>query len=260
MERFFNSIPKPALIVGALILGIPLGIIFYGTPHSMCDTQKDVFIEKQHGSLFSVKAGKSTVPPVIIAAKASCQSRATAGACLEYFDILKKLSNDLLGSDQVCMADLADIDQVRIALKDGLEIMVRLAWGFEIPKDDGSKVSWFQESDLVIYCKINRVLRSSLSEEDFQSLQKRIIKKLPAERGTFTSDPVGAAAGGSSAGSGSPSPSGGESPALPKDAGTEAVEPIAPFGLNSTFTPALEKLSESEIIKRSLMSTNCEVY
>jgi hypothetical protein len=173
------------------------------------------------GSVFANKKEKKSLPPVIGRTKLICQHGNSAGACYEYFNILKKLANDVLLANSECVSELYEVSEVKQALNDGLEIMVRMAWGAHSPESPLEKNGWMQESELVTFCRIQRLTQNAIGTESYQEFKKKIIKKLP----------------------GTPPANSG----LASLADPNAEPPLA-----------VSQMNEEEVLKRSLFSARCD--
>lgn len=220
MESFINSLPKPVLAVLAILVGI---VVFMLTnpPHTICDTHAETLRESQTGNIFPTSYKKNKIPPVLVQAKESCQIGNSAGSCYEYFAVLKKLATDVSKSSSECTAQLFEINEVKTALNDGIELLVRLAWG-NIPPEQGlARFGWLQESEISVFCHLKNVFIRANGEEAWTLLRRKISAKLPGEEAPLSSDP------------------------------TQAVVELK---------KATAVLSEEEIWSRSLFSVRCESF
>lgn len=220
MENFINSLPKPVLAVLAILIGIVFFMVS-NPPHTICDTQADSLRESQAGNIFPTLYKKNKIPPVLIQSKEACQAGNSAGSCYEYFAVLKKLAADISKSSSECAAQLFEINEVKLALNDGIELMVRLAWGAKAPEQGLERFGWLQESEIAIFCRLKNVFIRANGEEAWTALRRKISAKLPAEEIPFSSDP-----------------------------NQSMVEP----------KKATAVFSEEEIWSRSLFSVRCESY
>lgn len=188
MENFINSLPKPVLALLAIAVFIVLLFVF-SPPHSVCDTQEATLRETQAGNLFPTLVKKNKIPPAIARAKESCQLGNSAGSCYEYFVVLKKVADDISKASSECTAQLFEVNEVKEALNDGVELMVRLAWGVKPPEPGIDKFGWMQEAEIAIFCRLKNVYLRAQGEEAWSSLRKRVAEKLPGEELTPAVDP-----------------------------------------------------------------------
>lgn len=224
MDKFIESLPKPVLVLLVLVVAIVVFMII-SPPHSICDTQAAAFKEVQIGNLFdrveTVKRTKRTIPGTLAKAKSSCQLGNSAGSCYEYFAALREIARGVSNASPQCMGTLFSIKEVSEALNDGVELMVRLAWGVKPPEIGIDRFGWMQEADLAIFCHLKNVYVRSKGEEAWATLRKKIATKLPGEEVVATGE-----------------------------AGLFAVEPRS----------AAEILNEQDIWDRSLFSIRCENF
>jgi hypothetical protein len=220
MENFINSLPKPVLALLVIIVGI---VVFFmiQPPHTVCDTQAEALQEAQRGVLFPAKEKKNVIPPSILRSKEACQLGNSAGSCYEYFLSLRKVADDITKSSAECAAQLYELAEVRTALNDGLEMMVRLAWGLKPPEPTLERFGWMQESEISTFCRLRTVYVRANGEDAWVELRRKISTKLPGEEVPVALEP-----------------------------GQATVEPRM----------ATTLMSEQDIWNRSLFSARCDVF
>ncbi|MFN9066926.1 MAG: hypothetical protein ACK5V3_06840 [Bdellovibrionales bacterium] len=212
--------PRPILVLGAIILGISI-FMFLSPPHTICDTAHAEVTGSLIGITRPLKVKKQTHPPKINNALDSCYSGRSSGACYEYFHILKTLAKFVISSNSECRNRIFNISDIKSRLIEGAENLVLLAWGDYPPEDVAVKFGILQDADVALFCYIKGAVIAGSSEQDWQSLRKKLSKKLPGERPKL--------------------------PENPKDGITPARN-------------AAEVLSELEIWNKSLFSVRCENY
>ncbi|MGZ3774700.1 MAG: hypothetical protein ACXVCY_10360 [Pseudobdellovibrionaceae bacterium] len=188
MENFINSLPKPLLALSAIGVGIFLFMIF-SPPHTICDTQEMALRESEAGNIFATVSKKNKIPPVLVRAKEACQLGNSAGSCYEYFLVLKKVADDVGKASSECTNQLYSINEVKTALGDGIELMVRLAWGAKPPVQGLEKFGWLQESEISTFCRLKNVFIRANGEESWSTLRNKISAKLPGEEIAVSADP-----------------------------------------------------------------------
>lgn len=188
MDDFLNSLPKPVLVLGALVVAIVV-IMLINPPYTVCDTQLASFKEAQKGNLFPNKEKKTVIPPSISRAKESCQLGNSAGACYEYFQSLRSIADGISKASNECAAQLYGVAEVRTALNDGIELMVRLAWGLKPPEPTLERFGWLQESELSTFCRLRSVYVRANGEQAWIELRRRVFAKLPGEEVPLALEP-----------------------------------------------------------------------
>jgi hypothetical protein len=219
MENFINSLPKHILALIVIIVGI---IVFFliSPPHTVCDTQEEVFKERQVGNIFPTPIKKNKIPAILGRAKEACQLGNSAGACYEYLMALKNLADGLNNSASECVSRLYEISEVKSAMNDGIEVIARLAWGGAPPERPEQRFGWLQESEIAVFCRLKKAYVRANGEENWFGLKNRIFPKLPGE--------------------------------VPP----ESAEPE----IQTEGKKALEVLSEEEVWSRSLFAVSCDNY
>lgn len=193
MENFINSLPKSVLAILAIVIGI-IVFMLLSPPHTICDTQEAALRDSQTGNIFSTVVKKNKIPPALARSKEACQLGNSAGACYEYFLALKKVADDVGKASSECTNQLYNINEVKTALGDGIELMARLAWGVKPPDQGLEKFGWLQEAEISTFCRLKSIFIRANGEESWTALRKMISTKLPGEEVPLSYDPNMAAA------------------------------------------------------------------
>ncbi len=220
MEQFLQTLPRPVLVLGAIIIGIFV-FMFMSPPHTICDTIKEEVTGALAGITKPLKIKKQTHPPRIINTLDSCYTGRSSGACYDYFQILKGLAKQVMSANSECRADIFQIADIRTRLLEGVENLVILAWGDHPPETVTTKFGILQEADIALFCYIKSAVILGIGENEWHNLRRKLAKKLP-----------------------------GEKPKLPDD----------PKAGITQARPATEILSELDIWNKSLFSVRCENY
>ncbi len=186
MSPNFNleNLPRWFLVPTVLILGI-IGIFFLQEPHSICDTQMEAFQEAQQGNIFPKKVGKTTLPGLLNRTLEACQIGASAGACFEFFLVLKRLVKDLRNFPNECGPSVLQKTEVKRSLSQGVELIARFAWGESPPRDVSSKFAWLESADLALFCSLRDEWVRLQGKESWDQLREAISLKFPAEPPRF---------------------------------------------------------------------------
>ena len=185
LEQQIAQMPKMLLALIALTATV-IFLFVFNPPHTICDTQVDTLKENLVGPVFPMTEKKNTIQPRIKNAQETCKIGHSAGACFDYFSILKMIAKQIDNSSPECRAQLLSISEVQKALKDGVEIMALAAWGPQPPVSPAARFGWMQESELAIFCYIKDVYEKAAGEEAWSALRLAVNKKYPGENATIT--------------------------------------------------------------------------
>lgn len=220
MEQFLQTLPRPVLVLGVILIGIVV-IMVISPPHSICDTIKSEVTASLVGITRPLKIKKQTHPARITAALESCYIGRSAGACYDYFQILKGLAKHVQSATAECRPEILGISDIKNRMTEGIENLVLLAWGDYPPESPNERFGILQDADISLFCYMKGAFISGSSENKWHDLRKKMSKRLPGEKVKLPDDPK-------------------EGLAKPR--------------------PASEILSELDIWNKSLFSVRCENY
>lgn len=182
---FFQNLPKPVLVLGILILGTIFFIVM-SPPHSVCDSQSTLFKDLQKGFLFpnQVKKPKSkgkaqTLQPKYPLLLENCRIGNNAGACYELFSSMRKVLKDVDNAPSECAGAIGDIKEVKSAVNQVGELMVRIAWGASPPALGLDRFGWLDTLELSFFCQLKSTYVKSYGEEAWEQFRKKVAMKLP---------------------------------------------------------------------------------
>ena len=185
LEQQLAQMPKMLVALIALTATVVFLFVF-NPPHTICDTQVETVKENLVGPVFPAIVKKNTLQPQIKNAQQSCKTGHSAGACFDYFSILKMIAKQIDNSSPECRAQVIGVSEIQAALKDGVEIMALAAWGPQPPASPAARFGWMQESELAVFCYIKDVFEKALGEEAWTALRLKVNKKYPGENATVT--------------------------------------------------------------------------
>ncbi len=175
-----QGIPRPLLIVLVLLGGI--GFFFLAQPpHSICNSQLEVLKETQKGAIFPSLNKNIQKPALYSRLVDNCKMGNSPGACYELFSVLKKLIRDLNGTQVECLQPFGEVEEVKKALREGLRLMVQLAWGDKPPEKGMEKFGWFEASDIALFCNLKELFVKIYGSEEWESYRSSTYAKLPGE-------------------------------------------------------------------------------
>ena len=185
LEQQISQMPKMLLALIAMT-GTVIFLFVFNPPHTICDTQVDSMKENLAGPVFPTVVKKNTIQPFIKRAQETCKTGHSAGACYEYFSILKMIAKQVDNGSPECRTQLIGVNEVQAALKDGVEIMALAAWGAQPPASPAMRFGWMQESELAVFCYIKDTYEKALGEEAWTALRLKVNKKYPGENATLS--------------------------------------------------------------------------
>lgn len=180
MDKFINSLPKPVLAIGAIAIGIVVFMLI-SPPHTVCDTQAETLKESLKGVLFPNVVNKKKIPATLARTKEACQLGNSPGSCYEYFSDLKRIADEVAKASTQCTQQLYNLPEVAAAMNDGIELMVRLAWGTQPPDVGFARFGWMQEAEIATFCRLKSLYLRAHGETAWTAVRGKIFAKLPGE-------------------------------------------------------------------------------
>lgn len=177
LDQLLGSLPRWLFVLIALIAGVVF-IVLTNPPHSVCDSQVEIFQELQKGFLYPDPKVKASTPEVVRYG-AMCKMGNSPGACFELFSNMRKLIRDLSGQQPECRQKVASVEPVPDILKKVLALMVKIAWGEHPPQSSLDRNGWFDTSHIELFCKLQKWVQIQAGESDFLNLREQIMQSLP---------------------------------------------------------------------------------
>lgn len=178
----FLSLPR-MLLVGILLGGGTLLVVFLNPPYTVCDSQIEVFKASQIGFLYVNPKDKMIKTTQYELLTERCKQTNSPGGCYELFLKLKQLLNDLDRVPRECASDVTGLAEVQKALWKQMKLMVELAWGSKPPGSFNEKLGWLDPADLALYCRLKRSLEEFYGIEEFTGFRERMFKDLAGVAG-----------------------------------------------------------------------------
>ncbi len=179
LDRFFATLSRRSLAVGAITIGIIL-IFLFSPPVTVCDSQYDQFKTKQIGKIFfdpkpKVKPSKTAFHLSV----EQCRFSNNVGGCLDFFNHVKSLTNDLDTVSTKCFGDIGSRVELKDALWVSVELMTRLAWGETPPRSYKESSGWLETPNILIYCELKKILVQFYGPEKLNEFARTLIPQLP---------------------------------------------------------------------------------
>ena len=176
----FNKIDKieqilPHWAIAALAIGLAaLFIMYRGQDHTVCDSQKEAFIQAEKKFLASENHQ--------IFFK-RCLKSNRSGGCAPYFKGMKILMNHLAGHiESSCVQSvIAKNASIKRALYNFLLEVTRLAWGDKGPTSIYSRNSWLDAHHIRTFCMVKLGFQNYFGMAVYKAVENSIIEKLPDE-------------------------------------------------------------------------------
>lgn len=178
MDQIMSLIPKWLLAVLVIGGGI-VAIILYDPPHTVCESQLDVFRDAQKRFLFQYKVKKKTEVPKYRMLVDQCKMTNDPGGCYELFQETRMMLNDLKSVPTECMPKAGEIREVKTALWEVTELMLRLAWGEKPPNAYREKFHWLDTADVSLYCGLKQAVIASYGDNAWDAFRVKISRSLP---------------------------------------------------------------------------------
>jgi hypothetical protein len=176
------GLPKGLVVAVVLIVGI-IFFLVANPPHRPCTSKLEVFRELQAGKLFPGKGKVLARSPKILQQIENCKFGNSPGACFELFLTLRGLIRDLQSLPQECSEDIREVGEIRGSLREGMSLLVQIAWG-ETPPEKGMgpvQQGWLEAADLALFCSLKDMYVRFFGKEEMDQLKMAIMTKLPGE-------------------------------------------------------------------------------
>lgn len=169
------------------------------------------------GKMYGQRSGKNIIPAKINEAMVRCKTGKTSGSCIDLFDLINEALTKLNQLDNECWSNLLEEKNIFENSKKFFLIISLLAWGDKVPADN--KDNWLSQSNIFVYCKNKKFLKTVMEPDDFDNLVSASIQSFPFEK-------------------------------LPFDFDENSAEYIN--------NKAIKKISSEEILSKSILSIRCE--
>jgi hypothetical protein len=184
MDNFLSMLPKSLLAFVAITAGMVFIVIAY-PPASVCDSQMEIIKEAQNNFLF--KDEKWPKSKVIKSTKFEylrdlCKSTNNPGGCLELFQETKILLHDLSTLTRECGPVAGGLKEIKRALWETMDLLLRLAWGENPPEAYHSKFGWLDTADISLYCKLKGAIQNLYGEPQWTAFREKMMKDLPGAK------------------------------------------------------------------------------
>jgi hypothetical protein len=181
-QLWLNSLPKPVLIAGALII-IMILVKIMRPGHTKCDAQKLLFRERMIGVLFP-DSKKEYVTLRLKKDHDLCSSTRDAGGCLDYLSTLKLVADEVQALGRVCGRVAADPPEADAAIKQATQLLAEVAWGDKAPEAYLDRVGWMDESQVLLFCRLKKFQVEMHGQDAWEIFKATTLKTLPGAKET----------------------------------------------------------------------------
>lgn len=161
-----------------LVIGVLL-IVLWSPPRTLCDSQVDTY--KKATQDFLGKDPKKLTRKTSQFSKLleTCKVTNSAGGCYELFMGMKRALKHTDAISPECYSKLGDLAEYKGLVWDGLDRMVRLAWGGQPPETPVLKTGWFDAADLNLFCQLKSQSNLVYGEAKWAQFIEGYFKELP---------------------------------------------------------------------------------
>lgn len=178
MDRIFTIIPKWFLATVVIGGGIAF-LVLYDPPHTVCESQIEVFKEAQKRLLFLDPKRKKIETTKFRELINHCKITNNPGGCYELFQETKTMLRDTQAVPSDCASVLGELKEVKSALWEVEELLVRLAWGEKPPGTYYQKFGWLDTADVSLYCQLKTAISRTYGESSWEGFREKMFKQLP---------------------------------------------------------------------------------
>lgn len=176
--RLFSLLPKGLIAFLAIAAGMAF-IILSEPPHTICDSQLEVFRAAQKSFLFLDPKKKTMKTTKFNELRDHCKLTNNPGGCYELFQEMKIMLRDLDAVPSDCAEVVGQVPEVKNALWKTTELMVELGWGEKPPSTYYQKFGWLDKSDISLFCQLKSRINRVYGEQAWISFRERMFTSLP---------------------------------------------------------------------------------
>lgn len=179
MDRWLTLIPKNILATVAILGGIFV-IVLAQPPRGVCDAQIETVKKAQRFFLWREKPNSEVLKTTKYEyLRGRCKATNDPGGCYELFRGIKMLLQDMDVLSEACGPAAGSVGEIKKALWETTELLVRLAWGEKPPASYNAKFGWLDVADITLYCKLKARVGAVFGEPAWTAFRERMMKELP---------------------------------------------------------------------------------
>ncbi len=178
MDQLLRNLPARVVAIGAILIGLLL-IVLNDPPRTVCDSQLQVFAESQKRFLYPSEKNGVGLRPEFDKGIELCKREPTPGGCSEFFEKIKKMTEDIENLPRSCAENAAATAEIQRGLWLSIDLMVRLAWGEKPPLTYAQRNGWLDMADVALFCRLKRQATDIFGVERWNEFRNSILGQLP---------------------------------------------------------------------------------
>ncbi len=179
MDNFLSLIPKSLLAFLAIAGGILLIVFVFSPPHTVCDSQLEIFANAEKRFLYKDPKHPQIVTTKFERLRDNCKITNNPGGCYELFQDVRNMVGDVSTMPSECSAFIGAVPQVKRAIWDSVDLLVRLAWGEAPPSSYHAKFGWLDVADISLFCLLKTKIYALYGEEEWTQFREKKMRELP---------------------------------------------------------------------------------
>ena len=168
----------PKLLLGFIVIVIVmLGLYYNEPPKGICDIQMKS-IEDMLAKGFYSDARTGKFRQSVKDAKLFCLTTNSPGGCHDLFKRLNFFEKRIRTLPTECGGHLSAA-KMRSVIEKSLKLIAAIGWGDQPPTDKYNKVSWLDESDLGLFCRLKHQHKRLYGKAALKDFSWAVISGLP---------------------------------------------------------------------------------
>lgn len=181
MDKLLATFPKN-LLATLVIAGFTLLFILSDPPHTVCESQLEVLQKNQQNFLYKDPKSKVQKTTKYQRLRDHCKGTNSPGGCYELFQEVRMLLQDLASVPGDCISYAGDITEVKKALWETSELIVKLAWGTSPPAAYHNKFGWLDTADISLFCLLKTRIVAAYGDSSWTSFREKLMLELPGAK------------------------------------------------------------------------------
>lgn len=181
MEKILATFPKNLIVILA-IAGGTLFIILTDPPHTVCESQLAVLKKNQLNFLYKDPKSKIQKITKYQRLRDHCKVTNNPGGCYELFQEMRMLLQDLSAVPGDCASSAGEVPEVKKALWETSDLMVKLAWGASPPAAYHNKFGWLDTADISLFCRLKNRITIAYGESSWTAFREKLMLDLPGAK------------------------------------------------------------------------------